>query len=455
MKLKIFLTALLVSLTVVLSVVIGAAKPVSAKRWWTPPPVATVLTVPPPGPKQLGDPLNFVGMLRDVKNNPLVDFSADVYIDFDYVGQVSTDNNGTFNFQTNKKFPASEHVLSIRYRGDKQHLPSSATNRFVIEPSILKVQTVPPTAGVTVSIDNRSFETGADGTVGIPMYKVDRYSLSVNTDKFYNPTQRIEFGRWEAESFQPSRDVDIPSSDPILVGLNVFHQVSQTFIDLDGKPVDPKRITKITIKSAQGDVFSYPDGQMRWVPSSRIARRDSGLEVTQLQYSVMNVTVDGSNVVNQAQQRFFADQGDVWKIQLLLYSMNVNTRDALFGSPVGTSVDIEFPNGEVQTYPLDQAGTVQIRSLARGIYRIKVNGVKGVISYTPVALSRNQDAAMQVITNQDIAAAGGAGLVVVVGLLLIGRPWLLIPWLRRRRNVKHKNAPEPQPEPEGYIINNN
>jgi hypothetical protein len=455
MRPKNFFATLLISLTVAVSLLGGGARPVSAKRW-VPPPAPTVLIVPPPGPKELGAPLTFFALLRDAKNNPLVDFSVDYYVDFEYFGQARTDGTGTAVYQTNKKLAAGEHVLSVRYIGNKEFLPSSATNRLVVKPSLVQVLTVPSTPGVTLNMDGRSFETGPDGAVEIPIYAVGRYSLSVNTDKFYDPNKRIEFGRWEAEFFQPFRDVDVPTADPIQVGLNVFHKAGQTFVDLDGNPVDEKRISKITIKSIQGDVFSYPDGQERWVPYSRTARRENGLEATPLQYSVMNVTVDGSNVVNQAQQRFFAEPDKVWEISLLLYSLRISTHDSLFGSPVGKAVEVVYPNGEVQKFPLDAAGTVQIHSLARGIYHIRVLGTDGMASSTPVALSRNQEAVVQVITNRDMATAGGAGLAVVIGLLLIGRPWLLLPWLRRRRNARLKNAPEPQPEAEDYVsVHNN
>jgi hypothetical protein len=196
-------------------------------------------------------------------------------------------------------------------------------------------------------------------------------------------------------------------------------------LDLNGLPVDPKRISEFTIRSAQGDMFVLNDGQPRWIPASRVARRVNGLEETQLLYSVLSVTVDGSNVVNQSQQRFFTYPIENWPISLLLYSMRINAKDGLFGTPVGKSVNVKFPDGHVENYPLDQAGMVEIHSLARGIYTTELVGVNGLNNRTPVALSRNQDVTTKVVTYLDLAVVGALGLFIALGLLLYGRPSLL------------------------------
>jgi hypothetical protein len=285
-------------------------------------------------------------------------------------------------------------------------------------------------------MDGRQFVSGQDGVASILIAKAGLHRLTVNAELYSNPVQRITFARWLDENYQPFHDIQVPDNKAIIVGLNVFYKVNQTFVDLSGKPVDPSRITGITIKSAQGDIFNYQQGQTEWVPSSRIARRSTGLEQTKLLYSVMGVTVDGSNVVIAAQQRFFTAPSEIWKIALTLYAIQLNGRDLLFGSPVGKAVSLVFPNGRKESYPLNQAGSVGIPFLARGIYQVQLTGTKGLDNISPVALSKNQVVNENVITYLDLEVTGAAGLFVALGLLLFGRPWLLV---AKKYRVKFKS----------------
>jgi len=216
--------------------------------------------------------------------------------------------------------------------------------------------------------------------------------------------------------------------------------VGQSFQDLDGYPVDPKRVTEFMIRSAQGDVFIFHDGQPRWIPASRVARRVTGLEETKLLYSVISVTIDGSNVVNQSQQRFYTFPTENWPISVLLYSLQITAKDGLFGFPVGKSVNVEFPDGRLENYPLGSSGTVVIHSLARGNYFTELVGTVGLQNRTPVALSRNQDVNTSVITYLDLTVVSLLAALLALGLLIYGRPSLLY----ILRKSKLPVLPEPQ-----------
>jgi hypothetical protein len=240
------------------------------------------------------------------------------------------------------------------------------------------------------------------------------------------------------QTYQTERDVTIPSKKTVQVGLNVAHQVSLKFFDLDGLPVDPARIESIGIRSTQGDAFTLKPGDSPWLPASRTARRLGGLDETDLLYSVNSVIIDGSNVVNSAQQRFYAKPEDVWKISLLLYSLQVTSKDSLFAAPVGKTVGVSFPDGQVKTYTLDKSGKVEIHALARGIYKVSLMGTRGLGTSMPVALSRNQTVNLRIVTMLDISVVGAIFMSFAVGLVLIGRPWLLRVILRRKLNTSRK-----------------
>ena len=133
--------------------------------------------------------------------------------------------------------------------------------------------------------------------------------------------------------------------------------------------------------------------------------------------------VDGSNVVNQSQQRFYVEANDVWPIQLLLYTAQFQARDALFKFPIGSGLHIEQPGDEVEM-PFGPNAALSIRSLVRGIYRVNVYGAPGISPISPIALSRDQDVQLLVISYLDIAIGAVLAAALGFGLVFIGRPKL-------------------------------
>lgn len=290
-------------------------------------------------------------------------------------------------------------------------------------PQVAQLQTVPPVPGVTFQIAGQQFVTGADGSAVVMVPQAGTYDLQVITDTYHDPYRRVEFSRWLSESFQPTRQLHMPTKSPVVqVGLDVYMLVGEKFAAPDGSPVDPKRITEFSIRSLQGDSFTFHDGQPRWIPASRVTRRRSGgLEPVDLLYTVTSVMVDGSNVVNKAQQQFFAKPNATWEISLLFYSMRVHASDALFGFPIGKELRLILPNSQVQMYPLDSSGTAEVHSLARGQYHFQIAGAPGFSALAPVTLSKDQDLNTKVISYLDMAAVLVAGLLIALGLLIYGR----------------------------------
>ncbi len=437
--------SLLFSFLLALSLLGISVKPVSAKYAppKAPPPLKpTFIKITNPGVQKLGQAfmvngtINIPGFLPG--SRPVI-----ITVGGKLLGETRTDSNGNYALKVTLDLPAGTYPLAATFKGTNLLAASSAQTSLQILPAEVRIQTVPAISGVTFTMDNRQFVSGPDGVASISIPKAGVYRLTVNAEQYSNPDQRITFARWLDENYQPFHDIQVPTSKPIVVGLNVFYKVSQYFVDLNGNPVDPKRITGITIKSAQGDIFNYQQGQTMWVPASRIARRSTGLEQTKLLYSVMGVTVDGSNVVIAAQQRFYTGPNVVWKIALTLYAIQLNGRDLLFGSPAGTAVTLKFPNGRSESYPLNQAGVADISYLARGIYQVELTGTKGLDNINPVALSKNQVVTENVITYLDLEVTGAAGLIIALGLLFFGRPWLLV---AKKYRVKFKSYRAQQSE---------
>ncbi|MGH9426725.1 MAG: hypothetical protein ACRD2L_10555, partial [Terriglobia bacterium] len=246
-------------------------------------------------------------------------------------------------------------------------------------------------------------------------------SLDVDPDNM-----RVEFNRWADEEFKPDRQVELPLNRPLYVGLDISYRVRQNFVGIDGQPVDNTRITSVTMKSSDGTVYTLEAGQAMWLPANHVMRRFDILEPTILLYSTMSVEIRGTNVVNQAQQRFYVRPNDVWQIKLLLYSARFTARDALFGFPIGSGIHLEYPDGHSEDLPFGPDSDLKVEGLARGLYRVTVLGASGMAPRTPVAMSRYQDVELLVISSFDMAVVFLLGASLALGLLFLGRPKLLM-----------------------------
>jgi hypothetical protein len=92
-----------------------------------------------------------------------------------------------------------------------------------------------------------------------------------------------------------------------------------------------------------------------------------------------------------------------------------------------------YPNGHSVFVPFGSDGTATVSSLARGSYQVKIAGASGVVSLTPVALSQDQAVNLLIPSALDILLVLFIGIVFAVGIVIIGRPWLVFG--KRRKPV--------------------
>lgn len=426
---------LLIFLMIALS---GAfATPVSAKPK---PPVRmrTAITLNDLSAVDLGKPIVLSGIIKTVYGKPIADKSIIFTINDKYLGQARSDESGQFQKEINNGLNAGTYAITATSNQTRLLTATSSSTELKILPTEIRVQCIPPIAGVSFQLDGQDFISGADGSASIAVDKIGEHKLVVLAEKYSHPTQRIEFGRWMQESYEPSLNIQAPTDKAIQVGINVYHLVGQSFLDPKGQAVGAGRVSEFTIRSAQGDVFTFKDGEPRWLPASRTAHRVSGLEETKLLYSVNSVMVDGSNVVNQSQQRFYTHAGDIWKISLIFYSLRVSAHDGLFGIAIGDSVNLEFPDGSVKNYPIKN-GMAEIKSLPRGNYFVEFIGAHGLSNRAPVALSRDQEVHTKVLTYFDIGVVVFSGIILALGLVFYGRPWLFYALLRKKQVAAPQN----------------
>ena len=389
--------------------------------------VGTTLTFQPPNPVTVGNPAIVVVQLMSSKGQPVVNQPVELFVNGESERRTRTDSAGNVSV-TVRRNEAGTYALSATFKGSRvPSLGSSkATADLVVIPALIEIHTTPSLPNIRFALDERVFSSDDYGVARIEVAKAGTYQLELLPLETNDPDIQMAFGRWADDYFLPSREIEIPLKKPLQVGLEVSYQAAQTFVDLDGKPVDFSRITSITLKGSNGSTYTFDDNLPHWLPAGRVIRLNNGLEETKILYSVISVIIDGSNVVSQAQQRFFVHPNDVWTVKLLLYSAGFTARDALFRFPIGTGIHMEYPDGDVQSFNFNSNNQHTSTGLARGIYRVTVMVAEGYAPPTPIALSRNQDVELMVFSYLDMGVLASIGIIVALGLLFFGRPHLMV-----------------------------
>lgn len=307
----------------------------------------------------------------------------------------------------------------------------------------LTIKVVPPLEGVRIAVNGRVHASNEEGLVRLLVEEGGHLIKVVSSPR--TETLRSRFSRWGDEVFRPRRRVEIHESTRLEAGFEVKHRVRLTFRTPDGGLIPLGRVSDARIKNSLNEHIDFPNAQgrwMRWLQRNRVIRRRTGLEAKPIQYSVERVAVDGSNVVNRAEQRvsdvacLVQDSFETsqrcpnirvslpleWQLELLLYSTRFAAKDLIFGSPVGSRLVLEYPDGTIRRVPLEGGGDVVVRGLARGTYRAWVDA-SGISPAVPVTVSRpGQEAELKVITYTDLALVAAVFVGLAVGLVLAGRP---------------------------------
>ena len=390
----------------------------------------TVVTIIKPEPFLLGDhPVIVVRLTTFTGSEPVSNQPVKIYVDGKQKATSYTDNNGYAYTTLKYKFAAGTYEIEAKFPGsDIDDLdPSSDTNEMVIEATRAVIRIVPPISGVRVVFDGRTFVSDDNGIIRITIGESGKHNIRVLEieDGIFPPDARAEFERWNDNVYEPEREVYFPRKRPLEIGFVIQHAVSQLFYDSTGEEIPSSRITAITIGGI-GKIYNFEDPGPHWLPSNRLVRRiGERLESQQILYYLRDVSIDGVNVINQSEQRFYTRPQSTWPIEVLLYTGQFSGRDALFGFPIGTGVRIEYPNGKFEEFPFGPDAKVEIPALARGQYNVSVMGAGGSAPSIPVYLSRDQSVQLIVISYLDIVVMFGTPILVALALLFYGRPFIL------------------------------
>jgi hypothetical protein len=222
------------------------------------------------------------------------------------------------------------------------------------------------------------------------------------------PGLQVRFSRWVG------RTASIVLLRPVRVGL----------LDPQKKPVDPRLAPRVLVRGTDGSRLTLASGRVSWVPAVRaIVRPGARWRERRVSFAVQEVLARGANVVNRAQQHFVPARQQKVDVHVLFFEMRFRARDALFGTAIGTSVELRFPDGHTERVPLGSSGERAIAGLPRGDYLVNVSG-PGISMSRPVVLSRSQDVGLQIITWLDVALGVALVLLALLALSLVRR-WLI------------------------------
>jgi hypothetical protein len=287
-------------------------------------------------------------------------------------------------------------------------------------PVRLTIVTLPKLVGIRFALDGRTFVTGKSGYARIKTTPGTHLLQALDTF-VRRPSTRSTFLRWSDGRFTRTRTIRIAGNTRLDVGYRQSVRVSFRFADPAGHPV-VGRVTRLTLSNTLGGQASFQPERPQWLPAINITRGFDGLAQTLVKYSISQALVDGSNVVNKAQQRFYPALTRQVTARLLLFSARVSVRDFLLGTSAGSRLQLVYPDGSRATYGL-HGKELRLLSLPRGTYQVDVGG-GGFVPTVSVALSRNQVLKVRVISYLDMFLFLLMALAAVSVLALVARPYL-------------------------------
>ena len=284
----------------------------------------------------------------------------------------------------------------------------------------LLIRTVPRIQGVRVVLDGRAYRTDAHGFVAIPTTSGGHH-IHIIRPSTHPVGTTVRFSRWlDGIALSERRIALSPGANVEQAGFVVSHPIAVRLADSRGQPVALGSVTRLTIDSSLGKRFTFSPAQPpQSLAANRIVRTPTGLEPLAIRYSIRDVIIDGANVVYGGSQNFFVHKSRTWKVEILLFPLQVKVQDALFGFSIGSAVRLTLPNGSSRLVRLGPGHSVTLARLPRATYQLVAEG-PGFGLASPSTLSKPQVARILLLSWVDIVAVLAFAVLFLVGLPILG-----------------------------------
>jgi hypothetical protein len=294
---------------------------------------------------------------------------------------------------------------------------------------------LPALPDVRFSFDGTSRTTGTNGEVSYTeQHNFGRHTLTLLDTGIVTPSRHYHFTRWAGErnpneAFSPTvSGLRMRASYTVTAAFTVQCPVRPRFTDQYGKALDPRRISRVTLKSSAGGPMNISATGTGWLDCVQPVYRNSALINHETRYAAEAVMYANTNVVYAGVERFSPQDQASPTFVGYFHNLTITAHDALFGGRIGSSALVTLPDHAVRQVPFGPSHTATLDHLPQGAYHINVRAGGAIISTGSFRLSRAKTVNLTAVSAPDLATVGGGLLLVGVGLPLLAttrRRWLL------------------------------
>lgn len=297
----------------------------------------------------------------------------------------------------------------------------------------VEIVTVPPMPAARFALNGIPLSTDAHGVARatVTRSKGAKDRLELLTPHLEIPDATADFVRWVGHGLRDQgytpvlTDLSLRNTKKIQVAFHTTRLVSYSFMDQASHPIEPSRITSLTIRSDFGQTYTLHGVEPVRLTGIRPVLEGKSAVAKEAKYYLQSVVIDGTNVVNAGEQRFVPSRASNATFVVLLRSVHFHVSDHLFGNSIASGsiasgVELTYPDGNIRHLAVGADGDVTVENLARGTYQVKVLG-PGYSGVQEIALSRSQYVNLPVLTYLDLVVAAGVALLALVVLVLLGR----------------------------------
>jgi hypothetical protein len=302
-------------------------------------------------------------------------------------------------------------------------------------PVTITIRTVPPLAGVRFTFDGSVIVTGAHGEAShTERHNFGQHTLRLAHTRIHRPGRRYRFVRWAGQrdpnqAFLPTvHGLPMRASYTVTAAFAVDCPVTPHFSYQQGGPLDPARISAVTLRTSTGQERALSTVGTTWLACQEPVYRDGTVSVRSVRYSVQTIMVGGTNVTSAGAQRFEPDTSPRPTLVGHFHDLTITAHDALFGGPTGSEAVVTMPDLSVRTLALGPGHRITLSSLPQGEYQVEVKAGSSQISGQSVRLSHDQVVNLTAVSPADLATVGGALIAIMAGLPLLSRQrrtWVL------------------------------
>jgi hypothetical protein len=295
-------------------------------------------------------------------------------------------------------------------------------------PITVTVQTVPPLANVRFSWDGTVVRTDAKGRVAITRpHNFGRHTLALLDTSVTTPERRYTFRRWAGQrdpnqAFSPVvTALPMRENYRVTAAFSVKFPVTTRVVDQNGVPVDPARISAVTLRGEDGRMVSVATGGTTWLDGLVPIYHKSVLGAASVSYTLHAVTIDNVNAVDAGKQKFALGASATITFTVAFHDLVISSQDAMFGQRAGVAAMVRGPDGSMRSVPFAADGTATLANLTKGQYEISIKEPGGVVLPRRLTLSADSTVAVTVVGWFDLVVIGVAGLLLAGALLVLGR----------------------------------